>query len=70
MDQVKTNSWRDRIVDKEKAKRVIERVNQQTGFVPDPTATPRKAQELMREFGVRAEDNLFSCGIISARDEE
>jgi hypothetical protein len=40
------------------------------GFVPDPTATAEKAQEMMRALGIRPEDNLGSRGIIAARDEE
>ena len=70
MSKVKTTSWRDQIVDMDMARRVIAQVNEMAGFVPDPTTTPRKAQEIMRELGIRAEDNLFSCGIIAARDEE
>ena len=70
MGKVKTTSWREQIVDMDMARRVIAQVNEMAGFVPDPTTTPRKAQEIMRALGIRAEDNLFSCGIIAARDEE
>jgi hypothetical protein len=38
--------------------------------VPDPTATPQKAREMMLALGIRPEDNLGSSGIIAARDEE
>ena len=70
MSEAKTHRLKDRMVDMEMARRVIAQVNEMTGFVPDPTATPRKAQEIMRALGIRAEDNIFSCGIIAARDEE
>ena len=70
MSDVKTTSLKDRMVDKQMMRRVIAQVNEMTGFIPDPTATPRKARELMKADGVRAEDNIFSCGIIAARDEE
>lgn len=45
----------------------VARINALMGFVPDPDATPQKAQELMRAEGIRAEDNLFSRDIIRAR---
>ena len=70
MSVVKTTSLKDRMVDMEMARRVIAQVNEMTGFVPDPTATPAKTREMMRALGIRAEDNIFSCGIIAARDEE
>ena len=70
MSEVKTTSWRDGTVDMDMARRVIAEVNEMTGFVPDPTATPAKTRQLMRELGIKAEDNIFSCGIIAARDEE
>ena len=57
-------------VDKEPLLQLLARVNEEMGFVPDPTATPKKAQESMAAHGVRAEDNIFSCGIIAARYEE
>jgi hypothetical protein len=38
------------------------------GFVPDPTATTQKAREMIEACGVRADENLFSRGIIAARD--
>ncbi len=63
-------SWRSLVVDKNLVRRVIAEVNEQTGFIPDPTATPQKAQEMMLALGINPEDNIFSCGIIAARDEE
>ncbi len=57
-------------IDKDIIRKIVAEENAKIGFVPDPTATPEKAQQLMRELGIKPEDNLFSCGIIAARDEE
>ncbi len=57
-------------IDKSRIREIVAEQNRLMDFVPDPTATPAKARELMRACGVRAEDNIFSCGIIAARDEE
>ena len=70
MVEEKAGSWRRLLADKQAIREVVARVNAETGFVPDPTATPQKAREAMRALGIRAEDNIFSCGIIAARDEE
>ena len=69
---VETNrtSWRSLVANKQAIQEVMAQVNAETGFVPDPTATPQKARELMRALGILAEDNLASCGIIAARDGE
>ncbi len=56
--------------DKKEIQRIVEEQNRIMGFVPDPDATPEKIREMMRELGIRAEDNIFSCGIIAARDEK
>jgi len=55
--------------DKKAIQRIVEEQNERMGFVPDPTATPEKVREMMRALGVRAEDNMASCGIIVAREE-
>jgi hypothetical protein len=57
-------------IDKRAIQRLVAEQNKQMGFVPDRTATPERVREMMRALGVRAEDNIFSCGIIAARDEE
>jgi hypothetical protein len=62
-----STSTRDFFVDKKTIKRIVEATNRRVGFVKDPTATPQKARAMMRELGIRAEDNLASCGIIAAR---
>lgn len=56
--------------DKKEILRIVEEQNRLMGFVPDPTATPEKAQQMMIALGIRPEDNIFSCGIIAARDEK
>ncbi len=58
------------MVDKETMRKVIAEVNAEMGFVPNPDATPEKVQQMMIAQGIRPEDNIFSCGIIAARDEE
>jgi hypothetical protein len=55
-------------VDKSELRRVVDRVNEETDFVPDPDATPEKAQRMMLALGIRPQDNLFSGGIIAARE--
>lgn len=70
MAEAEGTSWRRLVADKQAIRDVVAQVNAEVGFVPDPTATPEKARELMRALGIRAEDNIFSCGIIAARDEE
>ena len=62
--------WRSLLADKAAIQATVARVNKEIGFVPDPSATPQVARELMRSLGIRAEDNIFSCGIIATRDEE
>jgi hypothetical protein len=59
-----------KFVDKKQVQKIVAEQNAQMGFVPDPTATPQKAREMMRALGIRPEDNLGSRGIIAARDEE
>ena len=58
-----------RLLDMEPILKIIDEQNREMGFVPDPTATAQKARQLMLDQGVRPEDNLFSSGIITARDE-
>jgi hypothetical protein len=60
------------IADKAALRKILEEQDKRTGFVPDPTATPQKARELMIADGVRPEDNIGSRDIIRMRegDEE
>lgn len=61
-------------LDKTEIRRIVAEQNAAVGFVPDPAATAEKAQalvaELLRAKGIRPEDNIFSCGIIAARNGE
>ena len=57
-------------IDKDVVRKIVDGQNAKIGFVPDPTATPERAQQLILALGIKPEDNLFSCGIIAARDEE
>jgi hypothetical protein len=57
-------------IDKKRIQEIVAEQNRRMGFVPDPTATPQKAREMMLALGIRPEDNLGSRGIIAARDEE
>lgn len=38
----------DYFLDPEEVRRIIKETNERMGFVPDPTATPEKAQAMMR----------------------
>jgi hypothetical protein len=60
------------IADKAALRKILEEQDKLTGWVPDPTATPQKARELMIACGVRPEDNIGSREIIRMRegDEE
>lgn len=53
-------------LDKKDLQRVVAEQNRKIGFVPDPMASARKAQEMALALGIRPEDNLFSCGVIAA----
>jgi hypothetical protein len=56
------------VANKAVLRQILEEQDQRTGFIPDPTATPQKARELMMEQGVRPEDNAFSCEIRRMRE--
>ena len=40
------------------------------GIVLNPDATHEGVRAQMRALGIRAEDNIFSCGIIAAREPD
>jgi hypothetical protein len=63
-------SARTWFADKKAIQKIVAEQNARMGFIPDPTATPEKVQEMMLASGIRPEENIFSCGIIAARDEE
>jgi hypothetical protein len=56
------------VADKAALRRILEEQDKLTGFIPDPTATPQKARELMLADGVRAEENIGSRDIIRVRE--
>jgi hypothetical protein len=62
-------SIRALFLDKKPIQKIVAEQNQRMGFVPDPTATAEKAQEMTLALGIRPEENLLSSGIIAARDE-
>jgi hypothetical protein len=70
MEETKASDWSHLFIDKEVVRRLVAEQNEKIGFVPAPTVPPRRIREMMRAEGIRAEDNIFSCGIIAARDEE
>lgn len=60
--------------DKKELQRIIAEQNARTKFVPDPSATPERAQArvaaCLRAAGIRPEDNDASCAIIAGRETE
>jgi hypothetical protein len=54
---------RKSFADKKAVQKIVHEQNAEFGFVPDPTATPEKVQEMMLALGIRPEDNMASCGI-------
>lgn len=65
-----SRSIRELFLDKEPLRKIVAEQNERMGILPDPTATPEKARAMILALGVRPEDNLFSRGIIAAREEE
>lgn len=70
MTDIAKKNARAFLVDKKEVQRIVAEQNKLMGFVPDPTATPEKAQAMTRALGIRPEDNVLSRDIIAARDEE
>ena len=62
--------WSQFAIDKKPLQKIVAEIYAKEGIVHDPTMTPEKVQEMMLALGIRPEDNIFSCGIIAARDEE
>ncbi len=56
-------------LDKAPTQKMVEEQNARVGFVPEPGITPEMVQQMMRERGVRPEDNTGSCGVVKMRDE-
>lgn len=73
MSEIGVRDVKSFFIDKQRIQQIVAQRNEQMGFISDPTATPEQAQEAversLRESGLRPEDNIFSCGIIAAREE-
>ena len=73
MTQATAVSTKNFFLDKTRIRQIVAEQNEKMGFVVDRTATPEQAQamveESLRANGLRPEDNIFSCGIIAAREE-
>ena len=65
-----TISGKSLFADKKRLKELVAEQNAKIGVVYDANATAEQARALILADGVRPEDNVFSCGIISARDEQ
>ncbi len=69
MAVVRKPDVKELFLDKKEVQRMVAEQYALMGLKDDPTATPQKAREMMRALGIRAEENLFSRGIIAAREE-
>jgi len=73
MTQVTAVSTKNFFLDKTRIRQIVAEQNEKMGFIVDRDATPEQAQALVAESlranGLRPEDNIFSCGIIAAREE-
>lgn len=56
-------------LDKKEVQRLVAEQMKIMGIPDDPTATPEKAQAMTAALGIKPEENLFSRGIIAAREE-
>ncbi len=60
--------------DKEELRRIVDAEYKKMGIPDDPAATAHLAQQLvgecLRTHGLGPEDNVFSRGIIAAREED
>ena len=57
-------------IDKTRIREILTEQAERDGHLLEPTMTPQEVRERMIAMGVRPEDNMASCGIIAARDEE
>ena len=64
------STWQSVGIDKEPLRYILEELHKETSFEYDPDMTPEKLQQRMLAAGIRPEDDLASCGIIAARDED
>ena len=68
------NDWQSLFLDKAEIRRIVAEQNAKSGFVPDPAATAKTTQALVGACllarGIKPQDNIFSHGIIEAREEK
>jgi len=57
------------LVDREELLRIVDQQYAVLGIPPDRSATAEQSRALILADGVRPEDNVFSRGIIEAREE-
>ncbi len=55
--------------DKRLLRQIVAEQSVSMGLEYDPTVTAEDSQRMILEDGVKPEDNLFSCGILQAREE-
>lgn len=58
----------DLIADKDALIALVEAQNRAIGLVRDPADTAEQSGALILAEGIRPEDCVFSCGILSARE--
>lgn len=62
------------LADKDEMRRIVDEQYKEMGIVSDPNISLAELRAMMAAdlaaHGIRPEDNIFSCGIIAARDEE
>lgn len=62
------------LADKVDARRIVDEEYRKAGMVGDPTLSIEQVRAMvaadLRRAGIRREDNIFSCGIIAAREGE
>lgn len=69
MATVRKPDVRELLADKDALRKILEEQDARTGFVPDPTATAKKARQMMLTDGIRPEDNTFSRELMRMREE-
>ncbi len=73
MTQVTAVGAKNFFLDKTRIRQIVAEQNEKMGFIVDRDATSEQAQALVEESlranGLRPEDNIFSCGIVAAREE-
>jgi uncharacterized protein YneF (UPF0154 family) len=58
------------LANKEALKQMMDELNKQLGIVPNPEITIEKLREMMRDEGIRSEDNSLSREVLRMRNAE